>query len=194
MEADWVGNSESPQDGANYASLLELVREKLDSLGSENGRYYEITVASPGGSDKIANFNVSGVNQYVDFFNVMTYDFHGTWENTTGHQAALTNDPAGYDIQTSVNLYLDAGVESDKIILGAPAYTRAWNGVADGGDNGYAESASGAAPGTFESGNYDYKDLASQYLADTSDWELNWDDDAQAAYLYSEGQGIFQFL
>ena len=82
------GNSESPQDGANYASLLELVRGKLDQLGAENDRYYEITVASPGGSDKIANFNVSGVNQYVDFFNVMTYDFHGTWENTTGHQAA----------------------------------------------------------------------------------------------------------
>ena len=80
---------------------------------------------------------------------------------------------------------------NDKIILGAPAYTRAWSGVADGGDNGYSESASGAAPGTFESGNYDYKDLASQYLAGTGDWELNWDDDAQAAYLYSEGQGIF---
>ena len=185
------GNSESPQDGANYASVLELVREKLDQLGTENDRYYEITLASPGGPDKVANFNVSGVNQYVDFFNVMTYDFHGTWENTTGHQAALMNDPAGYDIETAVNLYLDAGVSPEKIILGAPAYTRAWSGVADGGDNGYAESASGAAGGTFETGNYDYKDLASQYLSGTSDWELNWDDDAQAAYLYSASEGIF---
>ncbi|MDP6959877.1 MAG: glycosyl hydrolase family 18 protein, partial [Planctomycetota bacterium] len=104
------GNSESPQDGANYASLLQAVRGKLDQLGTENNRYYEITVASPGGSDKIANFNVSGVNEYVDFFNVMTYDFHGTWENTTGHQAALTNDPAGYDIDTAISLYLAAGV------------------------------------------------------------------------------------
>ena len=50
-------NGESPQDGANYASLLQSVRGKLDQLGAENDRYYEITVASPGGSDKIANFN-----------------------------------------------------------------------------------------------------------------------------------------
>ena len=185
------GNSSSPQDGANYAALLELVREQLDILGSERGRYYEISVASPGGSDKIANFNLPGLKDNVDFFNVMSYDFHGTWENTTGHQAALMNDPAGYDIETAINLYLDAGVAKENIVLGAPLYTRAWSGVADGGDNGYNEAASGAAPGTFESGNYDYKDLVAQLQSGTSDWELNWDDDGQAAYLYSASQQIY---
>ena len=33
--------------------------------------------------------------------------------------------------------------------------------------------------------------MAAQYLSGSGDWELNWDDDAQAAYLYSEGQGVF---
>jgi GH18 family chitinase len=184
-------NGVSPDDGANYELLLGLVREKLDQLGGETGRYYEITVASPAGYDKVANFNLEGLKQHVDFFNVMTYDFHGTWEDTTGHQAALTNDPNGYDIATAIDIYLDAGVEREQIVLGAPAYTRAWSGVADGGDNGYDEATSGAAPGSFEKGTYDYKDLAAQYLSGSGDWELNWDDDAQAAYLYSEGQGVF---
>ncbi|MDG2410054.1 MAG: glycosyl hydrolase family 18 protein [Pirellulales bacterium] len=184
-------NGVSSDDGANYELLLGLVREKLDQLGGETGRYYEITVASPAGYDKVANFNLEGLKQHVDFFNVMTYDFHGTWENTTGHQAALTNDPNGYDIATAIDTYLDAGVEREQIVLGAPAYTRAWSGVADGGDNGYDEATSGAAPGSFEKGTYDYKDLAAQYLSGSGDWELNWDDDAQAAYLYSEGQGVF---
>jgi GH18 family chitinase len=184
-------NGVSSEDGANYELLLGLVREKLDRLGGETGRYYEITVASPAGYDKVANFNLEGLKQHVDFFNVMTYDFHGTWEDTTGHQAALTNDPNGYDIATAIDIYLDAGVEREQIVLGAPAYTRAWSGVADGGDNGYDEATSGAAPGSFEKGTYDYKDLAAQYLSGSGDWELNWDDDAQAAYLYSEGQGVF---
>ena len=184
-------NGVSSQDGENYALLLGLVRDKLDQLGAETDRYYEITVASPAGYDKVANFNLEGVKEHVDFFNVMTYDFHGTWEDTTGHQAALTNDPNGYDIATAIDLYLDAGVDREQIVLGAPAYTRAWSGVADGGDNGYDEATSGAAPGSFEKGTYDYKDLASQYLSGTGDWELNWDDDAQAAYLYSESDGIF---
>ena len=184
-------NSSSSQDGANFASLVELVRDQLDLLGSERGRYYEISVASPGGGDKIARFNLSGLKDNVDFFNVMSYDFHGTWENTTGHQAALQNDPIGYDIETAVDLHLNAGVSREQIILGSPLYTRAWSGVADGGDNGNKEVATGAAPGTFESGTYDYKDLLGQITSGTGDWELNWDDDSQAAYLYSASQKIF---
>ena len=185
-----AGNSASPNDGANYALLMADVRAKLDDLGSELGRTYEISIASPGGLDKIANFNLAGLAPSVDFFNVMTYDFHGTWEDTTGHQAAFTGDPVGYDIETSVDAYLNAGVAPEQIVLGAPLYTRAWSGVADGGDGGYNEASSGAAPGTFEAGNYDYKDLLSQINAGAG-WELYWDDNAQASYVYNAEQDIF---
>ena len=121
----------------------------------------------------------------------MSYDFHGTWDKTTGHQSAFTGDPNGYDIKTAVGLYLAAGVNPNKIVLGAPLYTRAWSGVADGGDGGYAEAASGAAPGTFEAGSYDYKDLLAQLQDPASGWKLYWDDNAQAAYLYNASKGLF---
>ena len=185
------GNSASPNDGANYAELLKLVRTKLDALEVKNGRSYEISVASPAGYDKIANFNLAGLAPSVDFFNLMSYDFHGTWEKTTGHQSAFTGDPNGYDVKTAVGLYLAAGVPADKIVLGAPLYTRAWSGVADGGDGGYLEQAAGAAPGTFEAGNYDYKDLLAQLKNPAGGWKLYWDDKAQAAYLYNAATGVF---
>ena len=185
------GNSSSPNDGANYAELLKLVRTKLDTLGQQTGRRYDISVASPAGYDKIANFNLAGLAPSVDFFNVMAYDFHGTWEKTTGHQSAFTGDPNGYDVQTAINLYLAAGVKPGKIVLGAPLYTRGWSGVADGGDGGYLENTSGAAPGTFEAGVYDYKDLLTQLKDPTSGWKLYWDDNAQAAYLYNASKGLF---
>ena len=186
-----AGNSTSPNDGVNYAALLQLVRQKFDALGGQLGRRYEISVASPAGYDKIANFNLPGLTKSVDFFNVMAYDFHGTWENTTGHQAAFTGDPIGYDVKTAVELYLAAGVPAQKIVVGAPLYTRAWSGVADGGDGGYTETASGAAPGTFEKGVYDYKDLLAQVQDPTSGWKLYWDDNAQATYAYNKSQGIY---
>ncbi|MBU3751818.1 MAG: hypothetical protein FGM52_15505, partial [Mycobacterium sp.] len=185
------GNAVSPNDGANYAELLKVVRAKLDTLGQQSGRRYEISVASPAGYDKIANFNLAGLAPSVDFFNLMSYDFHGTWEKTTGHQSAFTGDPIGYDIQTAVGLYLKAGVDPSKIVLGAPLYTRGWSGVADGGDGGYLEAASGGAPGTFEAGVYDYKDLLRQVQDPTSGWKLYWDDNAQAAYVYNPAQKLF---
>ena len=185
------GNSASPNDGANYALLLQEVRSKLDDLEQQTGRTYELTVASPAGYDKIANFNLAGLAPSVDYFNLMSYDFHGTWENTTGHQSAFTGDPNGYDIKTAVDLYLASGVDPSKIVLGAPLYTRAWSGVADGGDGGYLETASGKAPGSFEAGVYDYKDLLAQLQDPNSGWELYWDDNAQAAYLYNKSLGLY---
>ncbi len=185
------GNSASPNDGANYAELLKLVRAKLDVLEQRNGRQYEISVASPAGYDKIANFNLAGLAPSVDFFNLMSYDFHGTWEKTTGHQSAFTGDANGYDVKTAVGLYRAAGVPAAKIVLGAPLYTRGWSGVADGGDGGYLERATGSAPGTFEAGVYDYKDLVAQLKDPASGWKLYWDDTAQAAYLYNPSKGLF---
>ena len=186
-----ASNSVSPNDGENYALLLEDVREHLDVLEDQTGRTYEISVASPGGYDKIANFNLPGLTPYVDYYNLMAYDFHGTWENTTGHQAAFTADPDGYDIKSAVNAYLDAGVPREKIVLGAPLYTRGWSGVADGGDGGYDEAASGGAPGTFEKGVYDYKDLLAQVQDPDSGWQLYWDDVAQASYVYNAELDLF---
>jgi GH18 family chitinase len=90
-----------------------------------------------------------------------------------------------------VDLYRAAGVPARKIVLGAPLYTRGWSGVADGGDGGYAEKAAGAAPGTFEAGVYDYKDLLRQVQDPASGWKLYWDDRAQAAYLYNRAKGLF---
>ena len=186
-----AGNSVSPNDGANYALLLANVRGKLDALGARLGRTYEISVAAPAGSDKIATFNAAGLAPHIDFFNLMAYDFHGTWENTTGHQAAFTGDPVGYDIETAVKAYLDAGIDPGQIVLGAPLYTRGWQGAADGGDGGYGEATGGAAPGTFEKGVYDYKDLLVQVQDPANGWQLYWDDVAQASYVYQPGTGIF---
>lgn len=186
------GNSSRPEDGLNYALLLAELRAKLDALETGTGRTYEISVASPAGVDNIANFNLEGIAQYVDFFNVMAYEFHGLWDSTTGHLAPLystTGTP--YDIVTAVDLYLAAGVDPGQIVLGAPTYTRAWSGVTEGGDGGLHADSTGLAPGTWEAGSYDYKDLLAQLQDPDSGWTLYWDDEAQAAYVYNAGLGIF---
>ena len=188
-------NPVRPEDGLNYALLLGEVRAQLDRLEQQTGREYEISVASPAGLDKIADFNLSGLAPHVDFFNVMAYDFHGGWETTSGHQAPLFDTQgARLDITSAIQAYREAGIDPAQIVLGAPTYTRAWAGVPDGGDGGWNAPASGLPAGTFEAGVYDYKDILAQIQAPGSGWTVYWDDDAQAAYAYHAEQGVFTTL
>ena len=114
----------------------------------------------------------------------MTYDFHGGWESQTGHQAAMTNDPGGYDIATAIEQFQNSNINLNKVILGAPTYTRAWGDVDAGDTFGLGNAGdSRQAPGSYEAGNYDQKDLITG-VADGS-YELIWDDDAKAAFVYN---------
>ncbi|MDC0269731.1 glycosyl hydrolase family 18 protein [Synechococcus sp. AH-551-N23] len=179
-----AGNASSANDGANFALVLEQLRIELDALESQTGGNYEVSIATAGGSEKLANLNLAGVDPYVDFYNVMTYDFHGGWENQTGHQAAMTGDANNYDVMAAVSVFEEAGVALNKIVLGAPAYTRAWGGVEDGGTSGYQQSGTGAAAqGSFEAGVYDYKDIVSDVI--TGQTNLYWDDNSKAAFAYN---------
>ncbi|MDA4845134.1 glycosyl hydrolase family 18 protein [Hoeflea poritis] len=188
-----AGNSASEDDGANFTLLAAETRAALDQLEADTGRTYTISAALPGGHDKIENLDIPGLAESLDFMNIMTYDYYGAWQNTTGHLAGMYDLTGGdYDITTSIQMYLDAGVDPSQIVLGLPAYTRAWGGVSvDNPSDAWNSSSSGGAPGTWEAGNYDYKDLLAELQAVDSDWGLYYDDNAQAAFLYNPTLGIF---
>ena len=178
-----AGNAVSANDGSNFELVLRDLRKALDDLSARTGRDFEVSIATAGGEEKLVNLNLEGIDPYVDFYNVMTYDFHGGWENVTGHQAAMTGDANNYDVTGAVDVFETAGVELSKVVMGAPAYTRAWGNVSDGGSFGYQQPGSGRdATGSFEAGVYDYKDVLNDVVTGTR--TLYWDDDNKAAFLY----------
>jgi chitinase len=178
-----AGNAVSASDGSNFELVLRDLRTALDDLSDRTGRDFEVSIATAGSEEKLANLNLEGIDPYVDFYNVMTYDFHGGWENVTGHQAAMTGDANNYDVTGAVDVFETAGIELSKVVVGAPAYTRAWGNVSDGGTFGYLQPGSGRdATGSFEAGVYDYKDVLNDVV--TGRRNLYWDDDNKAAFLY----------
>lgn len=188
-----ASNAVSPDDGVNFALTLQLLDQKLEAFRQQTGRAVEISIATAGGYDKLSNLNLQGIDPYVDFYNVMTYDFHGGWESQTGHQAAMTGDAGGYDVLTAIDQFRQAGVDLSKVVLGAPAYTRAWGGVQDGGTNGYQQAGdSSQAAGSFEAGSYDVKDLLTG--VENGDLQLFWDDTAKAAFVYDSVSGLWSSI
>jgi len=113
---------------------------------------------TPGGKIDAADY--AGAAQYVDWFMPMTYDYYGAFaaQGPTAPHSPLTGwDTAptpGFDSDTAITKLLDAGIPSDKILLGIGFYGRGWSGVTQAAPGG---SATGPAPGSAEAGieNYD---------------------------------------
>ncbi len=180
------------EDKKNYTLLLAEIRQQLDELGKADNRRYLLTIAAPAGPVTIRNFELVGVAGVVDWMNLMGYDLHGTWEQTTNFSAPLfrpANDPGdpGLDIDSAVQTYLSSGVPAQKIVLGIPFYGHGWAGVAAAG-NGLYQHASGAAPGTWEAGSFDFKDISANYLPA---YPRFWNAEAYVPWLFNPEKGIF---
>ena len=89
----------------------------------------------------------------------MTYDYAGTWDTTTGHQANVFKDPNNkaatkFDSDSAIRDYISRGIAPNKIVFGLPLYGRAF-----GNAQGLGKSYSGPGKGPLEAGMWLYKDL-----------------------------------
>ena len=149
------------EDRANFTALLAEFRRQLNLVRPG----LLLTIAPGAGVDKIAATDPGQYHQYLDFINVMTYDFHGAFEPRTNHHSGLfasPNDPSTgnvkfYNSNDAIEAFLERGVPASKLNLGIGFYGRGWTNVANV-NNGLYQSGS-AAPGTYEAGNEDYKVL-----------------------------------
>jgi chitinase len=120
VDIDW----EVPETQAEVANNVLLMQALRDALPSPR---YLVSMATPSEPGHWGIFDFAHLTPIVDFFNVMTYDFHGPWTNHAGHNSPLfsnENDP-GHDgsIDDSMNLYLNKlGVPPEKINLGTAFY------------------------------------------------------------------------
>jgi GH18 family chitinase len=181
-----------PEDKKNFTLLLKEIRSQLNEQEASDKHHYLLTIAAPIGPGTIRNFELDAIASTVDWINVMGYDFHGTWDNTTNFNAPLfrtSNDPAdaGLNVDAAVQAYLSAGVPAKKLVLGVPFYGRGWSGVEDT-DHGLYQPASGAAPGTWEAGSYEYKDIQENYL---SKYQRYWNSESYTPWLYDAASKTF---
>jgi chitinase len=114
--------------------------------------------ASVGG--KMDKADYAGAARYVNWFNVMTYDFFGGWAaaGPTAPHSPLRSYPgmpiAGFDTADAIAKLKSKGIPSNKLLIGIGFYGRGWMGVKQKQPGG---TATGPAPGTYEQGVDDYK-------------------------------------
>ncbi|WP_405438449.1 glycoside hydrolase family 18 chitinase [Streptomyces avidinii] len=163
IDLDWeypnaCGLSCDTSGAAAFKNLMQATRTKF---GANNLVTAAITAdASSGGKIDAADYG--GAAQYVDFYNVMTYDFFGAWaaQGPTAPHSPLTSyagiPQAGFNSADAIAKLKAKGVAGAKLNLGIGFYGRGWTGVTQAAPGG---TATGPAPGTYEQGIEDYKVL-----------------------------------
>lgn len=169
-----------PRDKENYTLLLAQLRADLDKLGT--GKKYTLSVAVGGEEYFVKNTEMDKCVQYLDYVNLMTYDLRGGFTDVAGHHTNLypqKNEPNGPAGSRTVELFHNAGVPYEKMVLGSAFYGRKWTGLLSSKDEGLGQKASSLGTG----GN-GYDKLRDEFV-DKNGYHRYWDENACAPYLYN---------
>jgi len=195
IDLDWeypnhpgAGNIYRPEDVHNFTLMLKCVREHLDSLSAEQGRKekYLLTIATGASELYAANTELGELQQYLDFINIMTYDFHHGASYQTGHHSNLflssLDAPDGDATDRAVEIHIREGVPAAKLNVGIPFYGRVWDGVEPVSHGLYREARTTGA-------GMSYSDVL-KALADPS-YTRYYDSSAASPFLWNESDSVF---
>ena len=182
LDIDW----EYPKDSTeaqNWVLLLAETRAALTAAAAKRSSnpHFLLTVACPAGPQNFQKLQVAAMDQYLDFWNLMAYDYAGSWDQKSGHQANLypsSSDPGStpFSTEAAINFYTSNGVHPSKIVLGMPLYGRTFQNTA-----GPGASYQGIGEGSWEQGIWDYKVLPKDGCTEQYDEQLG------ASWCYNSG-------
>ncbi|OGU35408.1 MAG: hypothetical protein A2068_01465 [Ignavibacteria bacterium GWB2_35_6b] len=196
IDLDWefpnlegYGNVHRPEDKENFTYLLKELRVALDKLGEEKDIHYLLTIASGAFEDYLANTEMGKAQQYLDFINVMAYDmYESDYDTVAGHHTPLYTNPLDHkkiSADAAIQMYLQAGVPAEKLVLGVAFYGRAWESASSENNGLYRQAGpvKKQIRGSFKNlkQNFENKNGFIRY----------WDSTSMAPYLFNETEKIF---
>ena len=172
IDIDW----EYPQNNQQRNNLNLFIAE-LDSSMNELNPGLLITMAVPISNWSGQWYDFQTLNQFVDFFNAMTYDIHGSWTSDAGHNSPLFPSPPGDpdgSVSTGITYLINTrGLPASKINIGIPFWGKKYQ----------TSTINGAFSG-------DAVDIRYSEIIDLIDngWNYQWDEVAKCPYLVKEDQ------
>jgi chitinase len=143
-------------------------------------------------------YEVGEVCKYFDFINVMSYDYHGSWDEVTGHNAPLyarhdeSEKERYWNINASMWVWIESGCPRDKLNLGIAAYGRSFAMYSEkqSREIGKGKASAGEAGAyTMEPGVLSYYEICEKLSKDKA-IKVFWHDEHDVPYAYKPGLWI----
>ncbi|CAH0564615.1 unnamed protein product [Brassicogethes aeneus] len=197
LDVDWE-YPRGADDRVAYVSLLKELRLAFEGEAKSSGQpRLLLTAAVPASFEAIAaGYDVPEISKYLDFINVMTYDFHGQWERTVGHNSPLfplesaTKYQKKLTVDYSAREWVKQGAPKEKLMIGMPTYGRSFELVNTTQFDIGAPASGGGIPGRYtnESGFMSFYEICDFLHEDNT--TLVWDNEQQVPFAYRENQWV----
>ena len=173
-----------PEDAENYVLLLQEMRIALDAFAKILNRPLTLTVAVPASLWFLEVIDVLAVQEEVDYFKLMSYDYYGGWSKTTGHAANLYNNPddpeqGGWSTDQAVTAFINAGVKPGENFNGGALLCPGVAWCTEPKQWPIPRIRRSGIPRWFNLHGHSSEDL------DRSSFKRYWDDVAKAPFLYN---------
>lgn len=167
IDLDW--EYPTSQDRQDFSMLIKELRTTLDNVDSS----LTLSAALPS-QDRRMGFDPEVLRENMDWIGIMTYDYHGSWSDHSGHQSPLYNTPNDScgSLSSSIRFWLDQGIPSHQLAAGISFFGRMFH------TNGFYQPSSGGKAYSF---------VKAESLQNHG-WIYAWDSIAVTPYLQNKSK------
>ncbi|KAA0204047.1 hypothetical protein HAZT_HAZT006312 [Hyalella azteca] len=176
-------------DKENYVILLQEMAAAFAGQGYHLG-------ATVSASEEVldASYDLSGIAAAVDIVHLIAYNYHGSWNQKTGHAAPLypRNDETGAErtknVDYTIKLLLSRGVPPAKLSVMLPFFARTFL-LKDIERNNFGDPAFSVGfkgPYTGENGWMGFNEICEMYNDEAPIWTVKRQAEHRVPYMYNE--------